>query len=73
MIVAFTFAPTAVPLVKEIPYLNKIVSGCEATTIISFAFVLGLVNEPLPILNVPSILSLLNNLIAIKVYLCKDS
>ena len=42
VIVAFTFAPTAVPLVKEIPYLNKIISGCEATTIISFAFVLAL-------------------------------
>ena len=42
VIIAFIFAPTAVPLVKEVPYLNKIVSGCEATTIISFAFVLAL-------------------------------
>ena len=30
------------PLVSEIPYLNKIVSGCEATTIISFALILAI-------------------------------
>ena len=42
IIVAFILAPTGVPLVSEIPYLNKIVSGCEATTIISFALILAI-------------------------------
>ena len=42
IIIAFMLAPTGVPLVSEIPYLNKIVSGCEATTIISFALILAI-------------------------------
>lgn len=42
IIVAFQLAPTSVPLVSEIPYLNKIVSGCEATTVISFSLVLAI-------------------------------
>ena len=42
IVIAFILAPTGVPLVSEIPYLNKIVSGCEATTIISFALILDI-------------------------------
>ena len=33
IIIAFMLAPTGVPLVSEIPYLNKIVSGCELSLI----------------------------------------
>lgn len=42
IIVAFLSAPSGVPLVMEIPYLNKIVSGCEATTVISFSIILAI-------------------------------
>ena len=38
-IVAFIFAPQAVPLAKEIPYLNTLIEGCEPATITSFALV----------------------------------
>lgn len=38
-IVAFIFAPQAVPLAKEIPYLNTLIEGCEPATITAFALV----------------------------------
>ncbi|GFE63994.1 CvpA family protein [Litoreibacter roseus] len=38
-VVAFMFAPQAVPLAKEIPYLNTLIEGCEPATITSFALV----------------------------------
>lgn len=41
-IVAFIFAPQAVPLAREIPYLNTIIEGCEPATITSFALVFAL-------------------------------
>jgi membrane protein required for colicin V production len=42
IIIAFLLAPSGVPIVTEIPYLNRIVSGCEATTVISFCFILAI-------------------------------
>lgn len=38
-IVAFIFAPQAVPLAKEIPFLNTLIEGCEPATITAFALV----------------------------------
>ncbi|SDW96438.1 CvpA family protein [Litoreibacter albidus] len=38
-VVAFIFAPQAVPLAKEIPYLNTLIEGCEPATITAFALV----------------------------------
>lgn len=38
-VVAFMFAAQAVPLVKEIPYLNTLVEGCEPATIAAFALI----------------------------------
>jgi membrane protein required for colicin V production len=38
-IVAYMFAPKAVPLAREIPYLNTLIEGCEPATITSFALV----------------------------------
>lgn len=38
-IVAFIFAPRAVPLAKEIPYLNTLIEGCEPATITAFFLV----------------------------------
>lgn len=41
-IVAFMFGPRAVPLAKEIPYLNTLIEGCEPATIAAFAIVFAL-------------------------------
>lgn len=41
-VVAFIFAPQVVPLTKEIPYLNKLIEGCEPATITAFALVFAL-------------------------------
>ncbi|MEP5758958.1 MAG: CvpA family protein [Litoreibacter sp.] len=38
-IVAYMFAPRAVPLAKEIPYLNTIIERCEPATIAAFFLV----------------------------------
>ncbi len=38
-ILAFIFAPRAVPLAKEIPYLNTLIEGCEPATITAFFLV----------------------------------
>lgn len=38
-ILAFIFAPKAVPLAKEIPYLNTLIEGCEPATITAFFLV----------------------------------
>jgi len=40
IILAFMFASSIVPIVQEIPYLNKIIQGCEAATVASFAIML---------------------------------
>ena len=40
IILAFMFAASIVPIVQEIPYLNKIIQGCEAATVASFAIML---------------------------------
>lgn len=37
--VAYFFAPQAVPLAREIPYLNTLIEGCEPATITAFALV----------------------------------
>jgi membrane protein required for colicin V production len=42
-IVAFIFAPRAVPLAKEIPYINTLIEGCEPATITAFALVFAVV------------------------------
>ncbi|WP_298290386.1 CvpA family protein [uncultured Litoreibacter sp.] len=42
-IVAFMFAARGVPLVKEIPYVNTFLEGCEPATIFSFAVVFAIV------------------------------
>ncbi|MFY0691137.1 MAG: CvpA family protein [Paracoccaceae bacterium] len=38
-VVAYMFAPQAVPLAREIPYLNTLIEGCEPATITAFALV----------------------------------
>lgn len=35
-VLAFIFAPRTVPLVKEIPYLDTLIEGCEPATITAF-------------------------------------
>ncbi len=42
-IVAYTFAARGVPLVKEIPYVNSFLEGCEPATIFSFAVFFAIV------------------------------
>lgn len=41
-IVAFMFAPQAMPLAKEIPYVNTLLERCEPATIAAFAIVFAL-------------------------------
>lgn len=41
-ILAFIFAPRAVPLAKEIPYLKTLIEGCEPATITAFFLVFAL-------------------------------
>ncbi len=38
-VLAYMFAPKAVPLAREIPYLNTLIEGCEPATITAFALV----------------------------------
>lgn len=42
-IVAYMFAPQAVPLAKEIPYVNTLIEACEPATITGFALVFAVV------------------------------